>query len=153
MFVFQLGLVCFRLKGTDELNQKLLSNINASGKIHMVPASVNEKYVIRFCAVAQNATDEHIGMFHIPFAPFAFVNEKYVIGFYAVAQNCTDEHIGMFHILFAPLKDFSSLHRIHSRRTILICNQINDPNWQRTYLNKRCSLGMGNSITCQNKLS
>jgi aromatic-L-amino-acid decarboxylase len=53
--------VCFRLKGTDELNQKLLSNINASGKIHMVPASVNEKYVIRFCAVVQNAMEEHIG--------------------------------------------------------------------------------------------
>ncbi|KAJ9585152.1 hypothetical protein L9F63_003043, partial [Diploptera punctata] len=56
----KLGLVCFRLKGSDELNQKLLSSINASGKIHMVPASVNEKYVIRFCAVVQNATDEHI---------------------------------------------------------------------------------------------
>jgi hypothetical protein len=53
--------VCFRLKGTDELNQKLLSNINASGKIHMVPASVNEKYVIRFCAVVQNATEQQIG--------------------------------------------------------------------------------------------
>ncbi|GFG38846.1 hypothetical protein Cfor_03498, partial [Coptotermes formosanus] len=56
----KLGLVCFRLKGSDELNQKLLSNINASGKIHMVPASVNEKYVIRFCAVVQNATEEQI---------------------------------------------------------------------------------------------
>ena len=59
--MLQLGLVCFRLKGSDELNQKLLSNINASGKIHMVPASVNEKYVIRFCAVVQNATEEQIG--------------------------------------------------------------------------------------------
>lgn len=27
----------------------------------MVPASVNEKYVIRFCAVAQNANEEDIG--------------------------------------------------------------------------------------------
>ena len=26
----------------------------------MVPASVNERYIIRFCAVAQNATDEDI---------------------------------------------------------------------------------------------
>nr|CAD7587673.1 unnamed protein product [Timema genevievae] len=54
----KLGLVCFRLKGSDELNQKLLSNINESGRLHMVPASVNEKYVIRFCAVAQNATED-----------------------------------------------------------------------------------------------
>lgn len=38
-----MGLVCFRLKGTDKLNEKLLSIINGSGKLHMVPASVNEK--------------------------------------------------------------------------------------------------------------
>lgn len=56
-----MGLVCFRLKGSDKLNEKLLSNINASGKIHMVPANVHEKYVIRFCAVAQNATEDDIG--------------------------------------------------------------------------------------------
>lgn len=60
-FVFQLGLVCFRLKGSDKLNEKLLSNINASGKIHMVPASVNEKYVIRFCVVSHVATEDDIG--------------------------------------------------------------------------------------------
>ena len=29
----------------------------------MVPASVNEKYVIRFCVCAQNATDDDIGEF------------------------------------------------------------------------------------------
>lgn len=52
--------MCFRLKGSDKLNEKLLSTINASAKLHMVPASVNEKYVIRFCAVAQNATEEDI---------------------------------------------------------------------------------------------
>lgn len=56
-----LGLVCFRLKSSDKINEKLLSNINASGKIHMVPSAVNGKYVIRFCAVAQNATEEDIG--------------------------------------------------------------------------------------------
>lgn len=28
----------------------------------MVPASVNEKYIIRFCAVAQNANEDDIGM-------------------------------------------------------------------------------------------
>ncbi|GLH02078.1 Uncharacterized protein GBIM_08128 [Gryllus bimaculatus] len=57
----QLGLVCFRLRGSDQLNQKLLGNINASGRLHMVPASVNDKYVIRFCAVAQDASDADVG--------------------------------------------------------------------------------------------
>ena len=61
IFYLQLALVCFRLKGSDELNQKLLSTINASGKLHMVPASVNEQFVIRFCVVAQHATDDDIG--------------------------------------------------------------------------------------------
>lgn len=60
-YIFQLGLVCFRLIGSDKLNEKLLSNINGSGKLHMVPASVNEKYVIRFCVDAQNSTEEDIG--------------------------------------------------------------------------------------------
>ncbi|XP_026494990.1 tyrosine decarboxylase [Vanessa tameamea] len=64
----KLGLVCFRLLGSpdenhetvDELNKKLLSTMNASGKIHMVPASVRDQYVIRFCVVYQHATREDI---------------------------------------------------------------------------------------------
>lgn len=69
LFTFQLGLVCFRLVGgpdetpeqIDELNKKLLTTINASGKIHMVPASVRDHFVIRFCVVHQQATREDIG--------------------------------------------------------------------------------------------
>uniref|UniRef100_A0A1B0GJF5 Putative aromatic-l-amino-acid/l-histidine decarboxylase n=1 Tax=Lutzomyia longipalpis TaxID=7200 RepID=A0A1B0GJF5_LUTLO len=56
----KLGLVCFRLKGSDKLNEKLLSNINASGKVHMVPANINDKYTIRFCVNAEYATDEDV---------------------------------------------------------------------------------------------
>ncbi|XP_055331887.1 tyrosine decarboxylase-like [Paramacrobiotus metropolitanus] len=55
-----LGLVCFRLQGSNTLNEKFLSSINASGKLHMVPASLNDRYVIRFCVCAQNACDEDI---------------------------------------------------------------------------------------------
>ncbi|KAK1134068.1 hypothetical protein K0M31_011853 [Melipona bicolor] len=51
-----LGLVCFRAKGTDKLNQKLLSTINDSGKLHMVPARVNQRFTIRFALAAPNAT-------------------------------------------------------------------------------------------------
>jgi len=53
----KMGLVCFRVKGNNELNQKLLSNINESGKLHMVPASVHGRYVIRFCVCAQDSKD------------------------------------------------------------------------------------------------
>ncbi|CAH2000501.1 unnamed protein product [Acanthoscelides obtectus] len=61
MFVlFQLGLVCFRLKGTDQLNKQLLLNINESGRLHMVPAQVNEKYIIRFSVNDVNAKEADI---------------------------------------------------------------------------------------------
>ncbi|XP_076059611.1 aromatic-L-amino-acid decarboxylase-like [Oratosquilla oratoria] len=56
----RLGLVCFRLKAEDDLNEKLLATINESGKLFMVPASLNEKYVIRFCVCAEKTTDKHI---------------------------------------------------------------------------------------------
>eukprot|EP00090_Calanus_glacialis_P022782 TRINITY_DN35091_c0_g1_i1.p1 TRINITY_DN35091_c0_g1~~TRINITY_DN35091_c0_g1_i1.p1 ORF type:complete len:317 (-),score=105.83 TRINITY_DN35091_c0_g1_i1:73-981(-) len=56
----KVGLVCFRLFGSNQLNQKLLTTINASGKLHMVPASVNDYFVIRFCVCAQSATEEDI---------------------------------------------------------------------------------------------
>ncbi|XP_049866614.1 aromatic-L-amino-acid decarboxylase [Pectinophora gossypiella] len=64
----KLGLVCFRLVGSpedtgeqvDELNKKLLTTINASGKLHMVPAMVRERFVIRFCVVQQYATRDDI---------------------------------------------------------------------------------------------
>lgn len=58
---FQLGLVCFRAKGTDKLNQKLLSAINDSGKLHMVPARVNQRFTIRFALAAPNATASDVG--------------------------------------------------------------------------------------------
>jgi len=60
---FQLGLVCFRMKDdpTNKLNKKLLESINESGKLHMVPAMVHDKFVIRFCVVAQHASEADMG--------------------------------------------------------------------------------------------
>lgn len=58
-----MGLVCFRLKNdpSNKINKKLLETINESGKLHMVPALVHDKYVIRFCVVAEHATEDDIG--------------------------------------------------------------------------------------------
>ncbi|XP_054285415.1 aromatic-L-amino-acid decarboxylase-like isoform X2 [Macrosteles quadrilineatus] len=57
----RLGLVCFRLRSEgDALTTSLLANINQSGKLHMVPARCKEKYIIRFCVVAQNACEADI---------------------------------------------------------------------------------------------
>lgn len=58
-----LGLVCFRLKNSDEVNQEFLARINHSGKLHMIPAKVLDKYCIRFCVTYEHATADHIGKF------------------------------------------------------------------------------------------
>ncbi|CAD6196907.1 unnamed protein product [Caenorhabditis auriculariae] len=55
-----MGLVCFRMRESDEMNQKLLMRLNSSGRIHMVPASLSERFVIRFCVCAENACDKDI---------------------------------------------------------------------------------------------
>lgn len=44
-----MGLVCFRLKASDGINQSLLTKLNSGGRIHMVPASLCDRFVIRFC--------------------------------------------------------------------------------------------------------
>ncbi|XP_064642633.1 aromatic-L-amino-acid decarboxylase-like [Lineus longissimus] len=56
----RMGLVTFRLKGSNTVTQCLLRAINESGKIHMVPASINEAYFIRFAVCARNADDDDI---------------------------------------------------------------------------------------------
>lgn len=58
----RVGLVCFRLKGTNEVNKRLLEALNASCKIHMVPSGFHDKYVIRFapCYEFLNEADIHM---------------------------------------------------------------------------------------------
>ncbi|RZC41323.1 aromatic-L-amino-acid decarboxylase-like [Asbolus verrucosus] len=51
----RLGLVCFRLVGTDNATKKLLELINASGQLFVTPAVVRNKYIIRFCVNAEHA--------------------------------------------------------------------------------------------------
>lgn len=56
----KMGLVCFRLKGSDGLNDKLLSIINKSGKLYLSQARIDEKLVIRFCVCHQHASEDDI---------------------------------------------------------------------------------------------
>ncbi|XP_034990868.1 aromatic-L-amino-acid decarboxylase [Zootoca vivipara] len=55
-----LGLVCFRLKGTNELNEALLKNINDSRKIHLVPCNLRGKFVLRFAVCARTVESAHV---------------------------------------------------------------------------------------------
>ncbi|KAL4616928.1 aromatic-L-amino-acid decarboxylase-like [Arapaima gigas] len=53
-----LGLVCFRMKGSNKLNEMLLKRVNGARKIHMVPCQLSDKFVLRF-AVCARTTDSH----------------------------------------------------------------------------------------------
>ncbi|KAG8320923.1 aromatic-L-amino-acid decarboxylase activity protein [Homalodisca vitripennis] len=57
----RMGLVCFRLKGKgDKVTAHLLANINHSGKLHMIPARIKGKFIIRFAMNAQPGTEGDI---------------------------------------------------------------------------------------------
>ncbi|XP_075221341.1 histidine decarboxylase-like [Lycorma delicatula] len=58
--VRHLGLVVLRLKGDNELTERLLKRINSRGKLHCVPASLKGRYVIRFTVTSQQTTNEDI---------------------------------------------------------------------------------------------
>lgn len=53
-----LGLVCFRIKGPNQISQNLLFKLNDEGQIHMIPSMLEDKYMIRFCVNAENANDD-----------------------------------------------------------------------------------------------
>lgn len=44
----------------DAVNQEYLARMNASGKIHLTPAKVKGKYVIRFVANQENCNEAQI---------------------------------------------------------------------------------------------
>ncbi|XP_053570281.1 aromatic-L-amino-acid decarboxylase [Bombina bombina] len=55
-----LGLVCFRLKGSNELNKALLQKINSEKKIHIVPCCLEDRFVLRFAVCARTVESSHI---------------------------------------------------------------------------------------------
>ena len=55
-----LGLVVFRLKGKNEITEHLLKQINKDGRLHVVPASIKDKYIIRFTVTSYYTTEEDI---------------------------------------------------------------------------------------------
>uniref|UniRef100_A0A8I3N517 Aromatic-L-amino-acid decarboxylase n=2 Tax=Canis lupus familiaris TaxID=9615 RepID=A0A8I3N517_CANLF len=55
-----LGLVCFRLKGSNRLNEELLERINSAKKIHLVPCHLRDKFVLRFAICARTVESAHV---------------------------------------------------------------------------------------------
>ncbi|KAI4464255.1 group ii pyridoxal-5-phosphate decarboxylase [Holotrichia oblita] len=55
-----MGLVCFRLKGENELSEQLLKRINANGVVHMVPSKINDIYFLRMAVCSRFTEREDI---------------------------------------------------------------------------------------------
>jgi aromatic-L-amino-acid decarboxylase len=53
-----LNTVCFRYRGSDEVSQKLLESLNASGKLFMTHTELDGKYTLRF-VVGQTYVEPH----------------------------------------------------------------------------------------------
>ncbi|XP_046470775.1 aromatic-L-amino-acid decarboxylase [Neodiprion pinetum] len=47
------GLVCFRLKGSNDVNEALLKRINGAGNIHLVPSKISDVYFLRFAVCSR----------------------------------------------------------------------------------------------------
>jgi len=54
----QTGLVCFKLVGSNALNEKLLALINDSGRFHMVPSITKGQFIIRMAVCAEKACEQ-----------------------------------------------------------------------------------------------
>ena len=57
-----MGLVCFRLKASNLVNEKLNKKINESGKIHLTPAKVGDIYILRFAVCSRLTEEEDISL-------------------------------------------------------------------------------------------
>ncbi|XP_060611842.2 histidine decarboxylase [Anolis sagrei] len=55
-----LGLVVFRLKGPNWMTEKVLKDLNNSGKLFVIPAMLGKKLIIRFTVTSQFTTQEDI---------------------------------------------------------------------------------------------
>ncbi len=56
----RLNLVCFRHKGGDEANRKLLERLNASGKLYLTHTVLDGRYTLRFCVGQTHTERRHV---------------------------------------------------------------------------------------------
>jgi aromatic-L-amino-acid/L-tryptophan decarboxylase len=55
-----LNLVCFRHKGGDEVNQKLMDRLNRSGNLYLTHTRLNDRLTLRFCVGQTNTMERHV---------------------------------------------------------------------------------------------
>lgn len=55
-----LNLVCFRHRGGDEINQKVMDGLNQSGDLYLTHTKLNEKMTLRFCVGQTSTQAKHV---------------------------------------------------------------------------------------------
>src|SRR6185437_8364828 len=55
-----LNLVCFRHKGGDEINQKLMDNLNGSGDLFLTHTNLGEKLTLRLSVGQTHTQERHV---------------------------------------------------------------------------------------------
>jgi aromatic-L-amino-acid decarboxylase len=55
-----LNLVCFRHTGGDEINQRLLENLNQSGELYLTHTKLSGRYVLRLCVGQTYTTSDNV---------------------------------------------------------------------------------------------
>jgi aromatic-L-amino-acid decarboxylase len=55
-----INLVCFRLAGTDDQNQRLLDRLNSSGKLYLSHTRLDGKLTLRFCVGQTYTAEQHV---------------------------------------------------------------------------------------------
>jgi aromatic-L-amino-acid/L-tryptophan decarboxylase len=55
-----LNLVCFRHRAGDEFNQKLVDQLNQSGRLYLTHTRLNDRYTLRLCVGQTHTEMEHV---------------------------------------------------------------------------------------------
>jgi aromatic-L-amino-acid decarboxylase len=59
-FPVTMGLVCFRLRGSNEINEELVKLINDRKRIHLTPTTINGQYIIRLAICAKSTESKDV---------------------------------------------------------------------------------------------
>ena len=57
-----MGLVCFRLRGSNQINENLNKAINDEGRIHITPSKIGDVYFLRFAVCSRFTESSDVGL-------------------------------------------------------------------------------------------
>lgn len=97
------GMVVFRIKGENDLTERLLKRLNHRGNIHCVPASLKGKYVIRYGRFFASYFSSwwHTFVFSIIFLPF--LNVLIAFSFTVTSTHTSNDDL---------LKDWAEIRKV-----------------------------------------